>query len=53
MNTKLFFSYLKEPRQKAKTRHDLIEIIAMTIIAVAGDCDGWDEIEDFCTEHEE
>lgn len=53
MNMKLFFSNLEEPRQKAKTRHDLIEIIAMTIIAVAGDCDGWDEIEDFCVEHEE
>ena len=33
MNMKLFFSNLEEPRQKAKTRHDLIEIIAMTIIA--------------------
>ena len=53
MNMKLFFSNLEEPRQKAKTRHDLIEIIAMTIIAIAGDCDGWDEIEDFCTEHKE
>ena len=53
MNMKLYFSNLEDPRQKAKTQHDLIEIIAMTIIAVAGDCDGWDEIEDFCTENEE
>ena len=53
MNIKLYFSNLEDPRQKAKTQHDLIEIIAMTIIAVAGDCDGWDEIEDFCTENEE
>lgn len=36
-----------------KVQHDLLEIIAMTIIAVAGDCDGWDEIEDFCLQYEE
>ena len=53
MNMKLYFSNLEDPRQKSKTQHDLLEIIAMTIIAVAGDCDGWDEIEDFCTENEE
>ena len=53
MNMKLYFSNLEDPRQKSKTQHDLLEIIAMTIIAVAGDCDGWDEIEDYCTENEE
>ena len=31
----------------------IAKIIAMTIIAAAGDCNGWDEIEDFCTENEE
>ena len=26
----------------------IYEIIAMTIAAMSGNCDGWDEIEDFC-----
>ncbi len=38
MNMKLYFSNMEDPRQKSKTQHDLLEIIAMTIIAVAGDC---------------
>ena len=33
-------------------RHDLYEIIAMTIAAMIGNCDGWDEIEDFCQSKE-
>ena len=53
MNIRLFFSDLRDERQGMKVQHDLLEIIAMTIIAVAGDCDGWDEIEDFCLQYEE
>ena len=33
-------------------RHDLYEIIAMTIAAMIGNCDGWDEIENFCQSKE-
>lgn len=47
------FSKIKDPRQQSQVRHDLYEIIAMTIAAVIGNCDGWDEIEDFCRDKEE
>ncbi|MCR5127864.1 MAG: ISAs1 family transposase [Lachnospiraceae bacterium] len=52
MNIRLFFSDLKDHRQTMKVQHDLLEIIAMTLIAIAADCDGWDEIEDFCQQYE-
>ena len=42
------FSSIADTRQQSQVRHDLYEIIAMTIAAVIGNCDGWDEIEDFC-----
>ena len=42
------FSSIADPRQQSQVRHDLYEIIAMTIAGVKGNCDGWDEIEDFC-----
>lgn len=47
------FERIADSRQQALVRHDLFEIIAMTIVAVIGNCDGWDEIEDFCREKEE
>ena len=53
MNIRLFFSDLRDERQGMKVQHDMLEIIAMTIIAVAADCNGWDEIEDFCQQYEE
>ncbi len=53
MNIRLFFCDLKDERQGMKVQHNLLEIIAMTIISVAADCDGWDEIEDFCLQYEE
>ena len=46
------FSSIKDPRQQSQVRHDLYEIIAMTIAGVIGNCDGWDEIEDFCQSKE-
>ena len=42
------FSSITDTRQQSQVRHELYEIIAMTIAAVIGNCDGWDEIEDFC-----
>ena len=42
------FSNITDTRQQSQVRHELYEIIAMTIAAVIGNCDGWDEIEDFC-----
>ena len=47
------FSGIADTRQQSQVRHDLYEIIAMTIAAVIGNCDGWDEIEDFCRSKEE
>ena len=42
------FREIADTRQQSQVRHELYEIIAMTIAAVIGNCDGWDEIEDFC-----
>ncbi len=46
------FSSIADTRQQAQVRHDLYEIIAMTIAAVIGNSDGWDEVEDFCRSKE-
>ena len=43
-----YFSKLEDTRQQSQVRHELYEIIAMTTVAVIGNSDGWDEIEDFC-----
>ena len=45
---KEIFGKIEDPRQGARVRYELYEIIAMTIAAVIGNCDGWEEIEDFC-----
>ena len=34
------FSSIADTRQQSQVRHDLYEIIAMTIAAVIGNCDG-------------
>ena len=49
---KEIFSKITDTRQQAQVRHDLYEIIAMTIAAVIGNCGGWDEIEGFCKSKE-
>ena len=46
------FSSLTDVRQQAQVRHNLFEIIAMTIVGVLANCDGWHEIEDFCRHKE-
>ncbi len=46
------FSNLTDIRQQAQVRHNLFEIIAMTIVGVLANCDGWHEIEDFCRHKE-
>ena len=42
------FSSIADTRQQSQVRHELYEIIAMTIAVVIGNSDGWDKIEDFC-----
>ena len=42
------FEELEDKRQIGKRRHDLLEIIVMTICAVMAGCDVWEDIADFC-----
>ena len=44
---------LPNPKKQEQVRHELYDIIAMTIAAVIRNCDNWDEIEDFCISKEE
>ena len=46
------FSSITDTRQQAQVRHNLFDIIAMTITGVIANCDGWYEIEDFCRHRE-
>lgn len=41
------FSSLKDPRIERHKRHSLIDIIVLTLSAVASGADGWEAIEDF------
>ena len=41
------FSTLKDPRIERHKQHDLIDIIVLTLSAVASGADGWEAIEDF------
>jgi predicted transposase YbfD/YdcC len=46
------FSSLTDPRIKLKTRHKLLEIVAMTLCAMIAGADDWVEIADFAKEKE-
>ena len=41
------FSKLNDPRIEKKTRHNLFDIIGITICAVIGGADSWVEIEEY------
>lgn len=41
------FSALKDPRIERRKQHSLIDIIVLTLSAVASGADGWEAIEDF------
>ena len=43
-----YFETLTDERQKWKIKHNLLEIVVMTICAVIAGCDVWEDIEDFC-----
>lgn len=47
------FSPLTDPRIKLKTRHILVEIVAMTLCGIIAGADDWVEIGDFSKEKEE
>ena len=45
---KEYFEGITDTRQEWKVKHNLLEIIVMTICAVIAGCDVWEDIEDFC-----
>ncbi len=46
-----FFSDLHDPRQSAKISYPLFDILFLTVCAVIGGCEGWEDIEDFGQAH--
>lgn len=46
-----FFSDLNDPRQSAKIAYPLFDILFLTVCAVIGGCEGWEDIEDFGQAH--
>ena len=44
------FAQLEDPRLDRKKRHELLDIIVVSICTVASGADGWEAIEDFCRE---
>ena len=47
------FAGLTDPRQEGKVKHNLLEVVVMTICAVIAGCDVWEDIVDFCRVKEE
>lgn len=45
---KKYFETLPDRRQTGKIKHNMLEVIIMTICAVVSGCDHWEDIEDFC-----
>lgn len=43
-----YFGNLRDNRQAGKIKHNLLEIIVMTICAVIAGCDVWEDIGDYC-----
>lgn len=43
-----YFGDLTDTRQQGKIKHNLLEIIVMTICAVIAGCDVWEDIADYC-----
>lgn len=45
---KEYFTGLTDERQSGKVRHNLLEVVVMTICAVIAGCEVWEDIADFC-----
>lgn len=43
-----YFEEITDQRQPWKIKHNMLEVIVMTIIAVMSGCDHWEDIVDFC-----
>lgn len=48
-----YFKEIPDPRQEGKVKHNLLEIIVMTICAVIAGCEVWEDICDYCRVKEE
>src|ERR1700674_2884804 len=48
---KKYFARLKDPRVRKRSKHRLIDIIAIALCGVIANCDTWAEIVDFGTTH--
>jgi predicted transposase YbfD/YdcC len=48
---KKYFAALKDPRVRHRTRHRLIDVIAIALCGVIANCDGWTDILDFANNH--
>ena len=48
---KKYFAPLKDPRVRKRTRHRLIDIVAVALCGVIANCDTWAEIADFGNTH--
>ncbi|KZN55995.1 ISAs1 family transposase [Pseudoalteromonas luteoviolacea] len=42
-----YFSTIDDPRQQGKVKHQLFDILFLTVSAVIAGCQDWEEIEDF------
>jgi len=51
ISIKKHFACLKDPRVRRRTRHRLIDIVAIALCGVIANCDTWAEIVDFATTH--
>ena len=48
-----YFGEITDKRQPGKVKHNLLEIIVMTICAVIAGCEVWEDIADYCRVKEE
>ena len=48
-----YFETITDKRQEWKTKHNLLEIIIMTLCAVVAECEAWYQVEEYCEEKEE
>ena len=45
---KQYFEELTDKRQTHKVKHNMLEIVIMTICAVIAGCEAWEDIADYC-----
>ena len=45
-----YFNEISDKRQTHKIKHNLLEVIVLTICAVIAECEAWYQIEEYCEE---